>query len=237
MRPRLLAAIALLFGIASIAKENSHRPPIYGIAHVRIRVNEFEDSLAFYQGVLGLAPENQSCRDFRLKCYRLNSEQIIQLDISETPLPKNYVEEVAFLTSDVSSMREYLLAHGLQPGAIEKNAEPVSSVSVSDPEGHRIVFEQRPKEYLKDYRTRVSTSLIHAGIIVRDRAAEDRFYKDILGFHLYWQGGRKEEQASWVNMQVPDGADWIEYMLNVSPNADRRELRSEEHTSELQSPC
>ncbi len=25
--------------------------------------------------------------------------------------------------------------------------------------------------------------------MVKDRAAMDAFYKDVLGFHLYWQGG------------------------------------------------
>ena len=63
--------------------------------------------------------------------------------------------------------------------------------------------------------------LIHAGFIVRDRALEDSFYKDILGFHLYWHGGMKDDETNWVSMQVPDGTDWIEYMLNVSPDADK----------------
>jgi catechol 2,3-dioxygenase-like lactoylglutathione lyase family enzyme len=66
--------------------------------------------------------------------------------------------------------------------------------------------------------------LIHAGFVVRDRAAEDRFYKDILGFHVYWHGGRKDDETNWVDMQVPDGTDWIEYMLNVPANADHHTL-------------
>jgi catechol 2,3-dioxygenase-like lactoylglutathione lyase family enzyme len=59
---------------------------------------------------------------------------------------------------------------------------------------------------------------------VHDRAAEDHFYKDILGFHVYWHGGRKDDETSWVDMQVPDGTDWIEYMLNVPANADHHTL-------------
>ncbi len=65
-------------------------------------------------------------------------------------------------------------------------------------------------------------ALIHAGFIVKDRAAMDKFYRDILGFHLYWSGGMKDGETNWVSMQVPDGTDWIEYMLNVDPNADQR---------------
>jgi catechol 2,3-dioxygenase-like lactoylglutathione lyase family enzyme len=70
----------------------------------------------------------------------------------------------------------------------------------------------------------VSSHLIHAGFVVRDRAAMDKFYKDILGFHVYWHGGMKDDQTSWVDMQVPDGTDWIEYMLNVPADADQRTL-------------
>jgi len=49
----------------------------------------------------------------------------------------------------------------------------------------------------------------------------DKFYRDILGFHLYWQGGMKDGEPNWVSMQVPDGTDWIEYMLNVDSNANK----------------
>ena len=66
--------------------------------------------------------------------------------------------------------------------------------------------------------------IIHAGFVVHDRAAEDRFYKDILGFHVYWHGGMKDDETNWVDMQVPDGTDWIEYMLGVSPNASHKTL-------------
>jgi catechol 2,3-dioxygenase-like lactoylglutathione lyase family enzyme len=70
----------------------------------------------------------------------------------------------------------------------------------------------------------VSTSLIHAGLVIRDRSAEDLFYREILGFRSYWYGGMKGEETNWVDMQVPDGTDWIEYMLNVPANADHHTL-------------
>jgi hypothetical protein len=34
----------------------------------------------------------------------------------------------------------------------------------------------------------------------------------------------KEDKDDWVAMQVPDGTDWIEYMLNISLTADRHTL-------------
>ena len=60
-------------------------------------------------------------------------------------------------------------------------------------------------------------------MVVKDRAAADRFYKDILGFKLQWQGGMKDTDTDWVAMRVPDGTDWLEYMLNVN-NPDPHEL-------------
>jgi catechol 2,3-dioxygenase-like lactoylglutathione lyase family enzyme len=63
--------------------------------------------------------------------------------------------------------------------------------------------------------TRVSQRIIHVGITVADQAAADRFYKDILGFHDIWHGGMTDDRTDWVDMRVPDGTDWLEYMLNV----------------------
>jgi hypothetical protein len=29
-----------------------------------------------------------------------------------------------------------------------------------------------------------------------------------------------DDETKWVDMQVPDGTDWIEYMLNIPADAD-----------------
>ena len=57
--------------------------------------------------------------------------------------------------------------------------------------------------------------MIHVGVTVADREAADRLYKDILGFEEMWHGGMKDDRTDWVDMRVPDGTDWLEYMLNV----------------------
>ena len=74
---------------------------------------------------------------------------------------------------------------------------------------------QRPKPGL-------SSRILHAGLTVRDEAAANRFYKDILGFGEIWRGGRSEGTTDWINMRVPDGTDYLEYMLVTSP-PDRRQ--------------
>jgi catechol 2,3-dioxygenase-like lactoylglutathione lyase family enzyme len=94
---------------------------------------------------------------------------------------------------------------------------------VDDPEGRRIEFVQYMPGSLHESKfgtlmpsTRVSDHIIHAGFVVHDRDAEDRFYEDILGFQVMWYGGMKDDQVNWVDMRVPDGHDWLEYMLRVN---------------------
>ena len=41
----------------------------------------------------------------------------------------------------------------------------------------------------------------------------------------------KDTDTDWVAMQVPDGTDWLEYMLNVSPTADKQTLGVMNHVS------
>jgi hypothetical protein len=41
----------------------------------------------------------------------------------------------------------------------------------------------------------------------------------------------KEGETNWVAMQAPEGTDWIEYMLNVNHNANKRELGVMNHIS------
>jgi catechol 2,3-dioxygenase-like lactoylglutathione lyase family enzyme len=73
--------------------------------------------------------------------------------------------------------------------------------------------------------------MIHAGFLVYHRDAEDHFYRDILGFRPYWYGGMKDNQTDWVALQVPDGTDWVEYMLNQPEHPDLRTTGVMNHIS------
>jgi hypothetical protein len=39
----------------------------------------------------------------------------------------------------------------------------------------------------------------------------------VLGFSEIWRGGRTDEVTSWINMKVPNGTDYLEYMLVTGP--------------------
>jgi lactoylglutathione lyase len=48
-----------------------------------------------------------------------------------------------------------------------------------------------------------------------------KFYRDILGFQEFWRGSPTPKELSWVNMRVPDGEDYVEFMLYSKPPEDK----------------
>ena len=76
---------------------------------------------------------------------------------------------------------------------------------------------------------RISRRILHVGLTIKDAAAADTLYKDALGFSEIWRGGRPEGVTQWVNMRVPDGTDYIEYMLYPAAPPTRQQLGSAHH--------
>jgi catechol 2,3-dioxygenase-like lactoylglutathione lyase family enzyme len=70
---------------------------------------------------------------------------------------------------------------------------------------------------------RISKRLMHVGIVVTALDPEMKFYTGILGFKEIWRGSSTGTQLSWVNLKVPDGDDYIEFMLfKDAPAPDKR---------------
>lgn len=218
--------------LASSRDKQPERPRITGIDHVSIYVSDIQKSRNFYSEIFGLKTK---CPEYAgpEPCYLVapsNQRVLLKRAPAQT---KNWLAEVAFATDDLVGMRRYLLAHGMHPGTIQKDSDGSLSFQIRDPEGNPIAFVRRSQnkiEYAPASR-QISTHLIHAGFVVKDRAAENRFYVDLLGFRLYWYGGFKDDGVDWYELQVPDGPDWIEYMLNIPADADHKELGVQNHFS------
>jgi len=200
----LLVSVSLGHGQAAPS-----RPPITGISHVSFYSSNPEAAKKFYGGLLGLAIEPPRSNDYQVGI------QSVELE----PLPAGHghdlVAHVAFATPDAEGVRKYLADHGVQVPA-KSHVESSGTIwfAMKDPEGNPIEFvQERPALTGRSAKTPVSKVMIHAGFVVRDRAAEDKFYKDLLGFHVYWYGGMKDEETDWIDMQVPDGTQWLEYMM------------------------
>ena len=60
---------------------------------------------------------------------------------------------------------------------------------------------------------RVSTHLRHVCFVVTKLDAEMKFYTEVLGFRELSRGSSNGTVLSWINMKVPDGDDYVEFML------------------------
>ena len=229
---KLIALAGLACAISTGAMgQGVRRPAIVGLSHVTLRAADLGKSRQFYMGVLGLGDELGN--DPQQARFRINFHQYIELRAAGADAPADRLVEVGFETKDAEALRRYLAANGVQvPPGITPGAEGTRGFSVHDPEGHQISFVQYSgRRGLLPATRPISMHMIHAGFIVHDRAAEDRFYKDVLGFHVYWHGGMKDNETDWVDMQAPNGTDWLEYMLNVSQNPSPREAGVMRHVA------
>ena len=77
--------------------------------------------------------------------------------------------------------------------------------------------------------TRISDHMLHVGIYVADRAKSDAFYKDILGFRFMWEGGPANRPNAWVSYLVPEGKEWVEYMMGTDTKPTTRQLGGMHH--------
>ena len=223
--------------LASDAGKQPERPGIAGIDHVTIYVSDIAKSRQFYSDILGLTA---GCPGYAGPdtCLLLHpSEQRLLLKAAPADLKNNphksWLAEVGFATDNVSQLRNYLLAHSLQPSPLQKDSDGAQYFRVPDAEGNPVAFVHRlPTESGHGPAPKqIGLHLIHAGFVVKDLAAENRFYVDLLGFRLYWRGGFKDDGIDWYEIQVADGPDWIEYMLNIPANADHHELGVQNHFS------
>ena len=211
-------AVALL-ALATAASAEPKRPRILGIDHVEVLVSDYCSALDFYAK---FKEHPYTCRPGEKRTAGVgfaNSQGFIGLHTRDTSSPPNSLSEIVFWTDSASRLQRYLRSQKVNLINLRED-----SFSVRDPDGHLISFYEPRKGANVSSNTHHDYHIIHAGFVVRDRAAMDKFYKDILGFHVYWHGGMKDDQTNWVDMQVPDGTDWIEYMLNVPEDADQRTL-------------
>ncbi|MDE3105530.1 MAG: VOC family protein [Acidobacteriota bacterium] len=212
----LLLAAALVLP-TSLQLGAQQRPAITGIAYVRVYATSQDASAKFYDGILGYPRHRVGTEDF----YSVSDSQWLQV----APLPAggspSFLAAIALTTRNERGMEAYLKAHG-QKILPQKEKD---RFGVLDPEGNLILFVQQGAKHpgmAESAPRAVSHRIIHAGFVTHDANAENAFYRDLLGFRPYWHGGGKSDTATdYMSQQVPEGKDWIEYMLNVRPNPDQ----------------
>jgi catechol 2,3-dioxygenase-like lactoylglutathione lyase family enzyme len=202
------------------------RPAITGIAFMRIYAADPEVSAQFYDHDLGFTREKLKGYDR----YAVSDSQWVEVVPLPVPAPPSRTEAIAFTTRDAAGLARYLEAHQVAIVQKLKNGQ----FGVKDPEGNLVIFVQAgsvkiPPQFLTPRRS--SQRMIHVGFVVQSRDAEDKFYREILGFRPNWYGGRSEDRPDWVSIQVPDGTDWVEYMLNIPATASLKQIGVQDHFS------
>ncbi len=215
-------AIALAFTVLQIGAHGQtapQRPHILGIDHVSFYTTAPDGVKNLYGDILGLASAVPLEPGGTMR-YMVGRQWV---GYSPAPDPKaaDRMDHVAFTTDNVVALRQYLGAQGIKVPEIQERSDHSRFLVVRDPEGHRVEFVERGKgKAAPPTASAVSRHMIHAGFLVYRRDAEDHFYSDILGFRPYWHGGMKDGETDWVAMQVPDGTDWLEYMLSQPQHPD-----------------
>jgi len=234
MKPSALIFAILLCCATNFADDPPKRPRIFGIAQVTVYTTQPAAAQEFYAKIFRtMQPTHCAhCGVMKNPRYSVNHQQLVGVD-STPHAPSDLIEGITFATDDIAALRRYLEFHKIAvttPEQSDVRKPGAMPLTVLDPEGHRISFvEWKEGMPALTPETLDRQEIIHAGFAVHDRAAEDTFYKDILGFHVYWHGGMKDGVDDWVDMQVPDGTNWLEYMLNVPVNADRHTLGVLDH--------
>ena len=210
-------AIGLLLFASSgaIAQE---RPKLTSLSHLAVYTTDAAKTERFYVhdlgGVKGADPENAA----GVRYYFSPIQFVEVLPLPAGPASVNRLDHAAFNTSDAEAMRKYLEAHGVAvPSAVTKATDGSRYFEVNDPEGNKVQFVEPPANPAAVAKNRLSTRVIHIGYLVHDQAVEDAFYRTLLGFRPYWHGGMKDDVTDWVSQQLPDGTDWLEYMLVRGP--------------------
>jgi catechol 2,3-dioxygenase-like lactoylglutathione lyase family enzyme len=225
--------IALLALTPLLLAQEPKRPRVLGVAHIALFVSDIEKSRAFYKDFLGFGEPfklDKPDGTLSLTFIKVNDRQYIELFPGLQP-GADRLNHISIQTDDAEAMRAYLGSRGVKvPVTVPKGRIKNSNFNVKDPDGHTVeIVQYEPDGWSEREKgkfmtnARISERMLHLGILVGDLSASRKFYGDILGFHEIWRGSRDGAVLSWTNMQVPDGEDYIEFMLYKDlPEPDKR---------------
>jgi len=223
---RILLCAALLTLLAPLhAQQTVQRPRITGISHVGYFVSDLPKAIAFWTDFLGYQEsydlKKPGTDDVRIAFIKINDHQHIELFNEPPTKPHNMLSHICFTVDNVEQMRAYLRAKGILVGVGgAKTRTGDYAFEIKDPDGTLVEFVQTLPDGLEAKAagkflppTRIADRIYHLGFLVADSQKAIDFYGGILGFHETWRGGGNPAELSWINMQVPDGTDYVEFML------------------------
>lgn len=237
--PHLVLALAAVVAVPAVlgaADDNGRpvRPHILGVSHAAFYVSDMAKARQFYEGYLGFQSPYSIPRknpNEQLVWIKINDRQTIELfPGSEVAPGAPRLYHIALEVDDAEAMRVYLKSRGVEV----PDKTPVGKIGnanyfIKDPDGNIVeIVQYLPQswsvreqgKFMSD--ARISTHMRHVGVMIAHLDTAKAFYEGILGLREIWRGSSDGKKLSWVNLQVPDGQDYIEFMLYAQyPTLDR----------------
>ncbi len=232
MKNILLSAFVFASLSTAAPPDAPRRPKVLGVAHIALSVHDIEKSRIFYKDFLGFGEPyklDNPNGSLSLTFIKVNERQYIELFPEKAPNTDRLVH-ISLETDDAESMRVYLASKGVKvPEKVGKGRIKNSNFMITDPDGHLVeIVQYEPDSWTLREKgnfldgPRVSTRIAHVGIAVGTLDDAMKFYGDVLGLQEIWRGSREGKVLDWVNMRVPDGKDYLEFMLyDEKPNLAR----------------
>ena len=182
------------------------RPAIVGVAHIGLKTDDLAAARIFYGQMLGFQEPftvDKPTGGMMLTYFKINDHQYIEVFPEFKDPKEDRLSHIAFETSERQQLRDYLATRGVKvpQGDLRPELDGNMSFEMKDPDGHTVEFVQYLPGSLHSRsfgkflpEARISERMIHVGIVVRDQAAADRFYKDVLGFRYIWHGGMTDTE-------------------------------------------
>jgi lactoylglutathione lyase len=231
---RYRSRIACLLGLAVVAAgtvalasaapaQAPKRPRITGVAHIAVYAHDVDKTVAFYRDFLGYAEPfrlNRGSGVLHLAFVKVNDRQFVEV-FPEKAEGGDRLNHIALEVEDAEAMRAYLASRGVKvPAKVPVGRIGNANFNITDPDGHTVEIVQ----YLPEGRTakergndlpdsRISSRIMHVGVSVASLGPALDFYRDILGCQETWRGSAKGKELNWVNVKVPDGDTYVEFML------------------------
>jgi lactoylglutathione lyase len=224
-------AIAMLCALMAcpLGAQEVKRPKVLGVAHMAVYVKDLDKTRQFYEKFMGFGePFTLPRKDktgTRIVFVKVNDYQYIEI-FNEADRGEGQLNHISFYTDNADQMRDYLAAHGVEAmgnaakGPVPKGQTGNKNFNVKDPDGHIVeIVEYQPDSWTAREKgkfmpaTRIADHIMHVGVLVGDLDKSMNFYHGLLAFSEFWRGGGSPKSLSWVNMRVPEGDDYLEFML------------------------
>ena len=203
------------------------RPKVLGVAHMAVYVKDLAKTRQFYEDFLGFGEPftlpQKGGEGTRIVFIKVNDNQYFEI-FNEADRGEGQLNHISFYTDNADQMYTYLKSKGVavigDKGAVGKGQTRNKNFNVKDPDGHIVeIVEYQPDGWTTREKgkfmpsSRISTHIMHVGVLVGDLDAANKFYGGLLGFQDFWRGSGSPKMLSWVNMRPAEGEDYLEFML------------------------